>query len=120
MQRYGGDYLPQKNNHDVHTNRKELEMKKTVKVFVLCVAVVFVLAIATGFYNEVRCEEHPKADTSVTETPKVEHPKAEHPSVEHPKVEQPNVEKPKVEQPQVEHPKAEHPKAEHPSSEHPK
>jgi hypothetical protein len=99
----------------MHASRKELKMKKLGRSIVLGVAVVFLLAAASGFNNEVWCEEHPKADTSVTETPKAEQPKAEHPSTEHPKAEQP-----KVEQPQAEHPKAEHPKAEHPSSEHPK
>ena len=90
-------------------------MKKLGRSIVLGVAVVFLLAAASGFYNEARCEEHPKADTSVTVTPQADQPKAEHPSAEHPKAEQP-----KVEQPQAEQPKAEHPKAEHPSSEHPK
>jgi hypothetical protein len=100
---------------DVHTNRKELDMKKLGRAIVLGVAVFFLLAAVSGFNQEVRCEEHPKADTSVTVTPQADQPKAEHPSTEHPKAEQP-----KVEQPQAEHPKAEHPKAEHPSSEHPK
>ena len=90
-------------------------MKKLGRSIVLGVAVVFLLAAASGFYNEARCEEHPKADTSVTVTPQADQPKAEHPSTEHPKAEQP-----KVEQPQAEQPKAEHPKAEPPSSEHPK
>jgi len=90
-------------------------MKKLGRAIVLGVAVVFLMAAAAGFNNEVWCQEHPKADTSVTVTPQADQPKAEHPSTEHPKAEQP-----KVEQPQAEQPKAEHPKAEHPSSEHPK
>ena len=94
----------------MHTNRKELEMKKLSRTIVLGVAVVFLLAAASGFYNEARCEEHPKADTSVTETPKADQPKTD----------QTSTVQPKAEQPQAEHPKAEHPKAEHPSSEHPK
>ena len=96
------------------TNRKELEMKNLGRLIVLGAAAAFILVAATGFYNVARCEEHPKADTSVVETPKADEPKAEQPSMEQPKAEQP-----KVEQPQAEHPKAEHPKAEHPSSEHP-
>jgi hypothetical protein len=98
-----------------HTNRKELKMKKLGRLIVLGTAAAFILAAASGFNNEVWCEEHPKADTSVVETPKVDLPKAEQPSIEQPKVEQP-----KAEQPQAEHPKSEQPKAEHPSSEHPK
>jgi hypothetical protein len=69
----------------MHASRKELKMKKLGRSIVLGVAVVFLLAAASGFNNEVWCEEHPKADTSVTETPKAEQPKAEHPSSEHPK-----------------------------------
>jgi hypothetical protein len=104
----------------MHPNRKELEMKKLSRAIVLGVTVFFLVAAVSGFNQEVRCEEHPKADPSVIETPKSEQPKAEHPSTEPPKAEQPKVEQPKDEQPQAEHPKAEHPKAEHPSSEHPK
>jgi len=95
---------------DAHTNRKELEMKKLGRLIVLGAAAAFILAAAEGFNREGRCEEHPKADTSVVETPKVDLPKAEQPSIEQPKVEQPKAEQPQAEQPKAEHPKAEHPK----------
>jgi hypothetical protein len=94
----------------MHTNRKELDMKKLGRAIVLGVAVFILLAAASGFYNEAKCEEHPKADTSVTETPKAEHPKTEQTSTVQPKAEQPQAEQPKAEQPKAEHPSSEHPK----------
>jgi hypothetical protein len=94
----------------MHINRKELGMKNLCKAILLGLAVFFLLTAPTGFNNEVRCEEHPKADTSVTEKPKADQPKAE----------QTTTVQPKAEQPQAEHPKSEHPKAEHSTLEHPK
>ena len=53
-------------------------MKNLGRLIVLGVAAAFILVAASGFNNVARCEEHPKADPSVVETPKADEPKAEH------------------------------------------